>query len=41
MKINFFAGENKFIYGRKFSGIREKIIFLAGGNSTAHNIREL
>ncbi len=39
MKINFFAGENKFIYGKKFSGIREKINFLAGGNSTAHNIR--
>ena len=34
MKINFFAGENKFIYGRKFTGIREKINFLAGENST-------
>ena len=41
MKINFFAGENKFIYGKKFSGIREEIISLSGGNSTAHNIREL
>ena len=28
MKINFFAGENKFIYGKKFSGIREKILRL-------------
>ena len=25
MKINFFAGENKFIYGRKFHGMREEI----------------
>ncbi len=25
MKINFFAGENKFIYGKKFHGMREKI----------------
>ena len=25
MKINFFAGENKFIYGKKFYGIREEI----------------
>ena len=25
MKINFFAGENKFIYGKKFSGMREEI----------------
>ena len=24
MKINFFAGENKFIYGRKFHGMREE-----------------
>ena len=25
MKINFFAGENKFIYGKKFHGMREEI----------------
>ena len=25
MEINFFAGENKFIYGRKFHGMREEI----------------
>ena len=32
MKINFFAGENKFIYGKKFSGIREKILRHTGRN---------
>ena len=30
MKINFFAGENKFIYGRKFHGIREEVLLLTG-----------
>ena len=33
MKINFFAGENKFIYGKKFSGIREKILRHTGRNN--------
>ncbi len=41
MKINLYTGRNFRAYGRKFYGIREEIIFLAGGNSTAHNIREL
>ena len=39
MKINFFAGENKFIYGRKFNGIREEISGLTGGGSFAHGRR--
>ena len=39
MKINFFAGENKFIYGRKFNGIRKEISGLTGGGSFAHGRR--
>ena len=39
MKINFFAGENKFIYGRKFHGIREEISGLTGGGALAHGRR--
>ena len=36
MKINFFAGENKFIYGKKFSGIREEIFGHTEENFTAY-----
>ena len=39
MKINFFAGENLFIYGRKFNGIRKEISGLTGGGALAHGRR--
>ena len=36
MKINFFAGEKIFSCGRKFTGIREKILRHTGRNNIHH-----
>ena len=41
MKINFFAGENKFIYGKKFTGMREKIPALAEAGKTEGGNRDM
>ena len=41
MKINFFAGENKFIYGKKFTGMREKISGLVEAGKTGGGNREM
>ena len=38
MKINFFAGENKFIYGKKFLGIREGVLLLTGDGDAIYCI---
>jgi len=40
-KKYFLAGENKFIYGKKFSGMREKIPELAEAGKTGGGNRDM
>ena len=40
-EINFLAGENKFIYGKKFTGIREKIPGLTEAGKTGGGNRKM
>ena len=40
-EINFLPGENKFIYGKKFSGMREKIPGLAEAGKTEGGNRDM
>ena len=40
-EINFLPGENKFIYGKKFSGMREKIPGLAEAGKTGGGNRDM